>query len=247
MDDGPSGPIWGFDGLPTGHEAATETPKSSSMPGYGLSSLLSTLRIDAPGWNLVRSKWECQRAITAGQTVRHELIVTRVRNGITGGSVLNTRVRLIAGNDTLEQGSCEFTSPEIAGIDAEDRFQFCTVEWGRQLVSHLSNDDRFTDAISAYDGTLGLSDGVNEVHFRLYRGTIVEVTHRAIHGADFTLSAEDHVWLGLILGERNDFMDRAMKGEFRTSGSGYEYLRMTKALVFIIDAARAASREGGTR
>jgi len=231
-----------FGGLPSGRG-----PESAgALSGYGLTSLLAALRDGAPSWTLVRAEWQNRSPVTAGQTVHHELTVTRVRADKAGGSVLSTRSSLLnEDGHVLEQGNCDFATSETPGEDAADRYQFGTVEWAKQLVPFLETDTCFTSAIKAYDGTIGIAGGGNEVHFRLYRGTVLEVTRRAIHGSDFTLEADDNIWVELILGDRNDFMERAMKGQFRTKGSGYEYLRMTKALVCMIDAARAAaSREG---
>lgn len=216
-----------------------------ALAGYGLTSLLAALRDGAPAWALVTADWQSRREVVAGQRARHDLTITRVRPGAGGGSLLSASVSLRAEDGTvLEQGSCEFSSPEAPGAEAAGRYQFGTVEWGKALVPYLARNEQFTAAIASYDGTIGLAAGAGEVHFRLYKGTVLEVVRRAVHGADFTLEADDSIWVELILGGRNDFMDRAMKGQFRTRGSGYEYLRMTKALVCIIDAAREAAATG---
>jgi hypothetical protein len=214
-----------------------------SLAGYGLTSLLASLRESAPSWTLVNAEWQNVRSLAVGRKVRYELTLTRVRSGKTGGSVVSTRAALRAEDGSvLEQGICDFATPDAPGREAGDVFQIGSVEWGRQLVPYLERNEQFASAISSYDGTIGIAGGSEEVHFRLYKGTVLEVTRRAIHGSDFTLEADDGTWVDMILDDRNDFMDRAMKGQFRTRGSGYEYLRMTKALFCIIDAARAAAR-----
>lgn len=227
-------------GLP----AAGTPGDDGTLAGYGLSSLLAALRRSAPAWTLVRADWRNRRPVAAGQEVRHELTLTRVRRAGTGSLFSASAVLRTENGTVLEQGTCEFASPAAPGKEADGRYQFGTVEWGRLLVPYLEGNEQFTSAIASYDGTVGLAAGTGEVHFRLYKGAVLEVVRRAIHGSDFTLEADDSVWSELILGARNDFMDRAMKGQFRTRGSGYEYLRMTKALVCIIDAARAAAATG---
>lgn len=239
------GVVPSFGGLPS----AGGPESAGALAGYGLTSLLAALSDGAPGWTLVRAEWQNRRPVMAGQTVRYEVTVTRVRRDEASGSVLSTRASMLSEDGTvLEQGNCDFATSETPREDAADRYQFGTVEWAKHLVPFLEADTCFTSAITAYDGTIGIACGGNEVHFRLYRGNVLEVTRRSMNGSDFTLEADDDTWVELILGERNDFMERAIKGQFRTKGSGYEYLRMTKALVCIIDAARAAaSREGMAR
>lgn len=222
---------------------AGETPEDGlRLAGFGLTSLLASLRESVPSWTLVKAEWHNEGSLTVGLRARHELTLTRVRPGNTGGSLFSTHATLRAEDGSvLERGICVFATPGPPGREAEDVFQIGSVEWGRLLVPYLERNEQFASAISSYDGTIGIAAGGEEVHFRLYKGAVVEVTRRTIHGSDFTLEADDAIWVDLILGDRNDFMDRAMKGQFRTRGSGYEYLRMTKALVHIIDAARAAA------
>src|SRR5690606_40485018 len=111
----------------------------------------------------------------------------------------------------------------------------------------LEQDERFTSAISSWDGTIGLRCGDDEVHLRLYRGRVIEVTRRAPHGATFTLDADELVWTELITGARNDFMQRVMRGQVKVTGSGYAYLRLTKVLHVVVDHARKLAAEGPDR
>ncbi len=46
-----------------------------------------------------------------------------------------------------------------------------------------------------------------------------------------------------MLSDTDDFMRRALRGEFSSAGNGYEYLRLTKPLHAIIMNARAMARE----
>jgi putative sterol carrier protein len=123
----------------------------------------------------------------------------------------------------------------------EDRagWAFGTPRWAEALASRLADDARFGSAVATWDGTIGLRCGGAEVHLRIYRGRVIEVTRRAPHGATFTLGADEVTWTRLITGPRNDFLRRAMRGEFDVRGSGYEYLRLTKVLDVLVDNARA--------
>ena len=55
------------------------------------------------------------------------------------------------------------------------------------------------------------------------------------------------MWTELITGARNDFMQRVMRGQFKVTGSGYEYLRLTKVLHVVVDNARKLAAEGPDR
>ncbi len=52
-----------------------------------------------------------------------------------------------------------------------------------------------------------------------------------------------HLWAEVVLAERDDFMRRAIGGEFSSTGDGYEYLRLTKPLHIVIAHARALAQE----
>ena len=111
-----------------------------------------------------------------------------------------------------------------------------------QGQQRLAADDRFAKALASWDGTIGLRAGSEEVQLRIYRGTVVEVSGRAALGATFTLEADELTWLAMVTAPANDFTRRSMRGEFSVCGNGYEYLRLTKPLNVVVDAARALAR-----
>lgn len=144
-----------------------------------------------------------------------------------------------------------FTST-TAGAEAVDRSEavsglLCpgSREWNADLHHRLNDDESFARLIETYDGTIGLSIGGRPVHIRCYRGQVLEVVARAIKGADFVLDIPGEVFVDLMSSSDNSFMDTAMLGKMRSSGSGYEYLRMTSALIRIIDNARALAGTAG--
>lgn len=225
---------------------------AGAVSGTALSSLLAGLAAAGYDWSPAALTIQRPLRVTPTGPVRHDLTVTAVRPAKTG-STISARWQVLAERDgaVLLSGNVGFASAVVHDADAHPCLRFCSVEWGRLLVPVLEANEAFTSATSAYDGTIGLASGVpggttvDEVHFRIYRGRVVEAARRSVLGADFVLRADELTWLELILGERNDFMDRAMQGAFSASGSGYEYLRLTKVLVQIIDAARAVAREDG--
>ncbi len=72
------------------------------------------------------------------------------------------------------------------------------------------------------------------------------MTRRVPHGATFTFVAPAHTWVDLVLSDTDDFMRRAISGEFSSSGDGYEYLRLTKPLNTIIAHARLIARKANS-
>ncbi|WP_051297269.1 hypothetical protein [Brevibacterium album] len=117
--------------------------------------------------------------------------------------------------------------------------------WGVLLEERLRTDSAFTDLIEAYDGTIGLRIGGRELHIRCYRGTVLEVSPRSVGGADFVVDIGGAEFLALMTRETNAFMEAAMMRRVSSAGSGYEYLRMTGALIRIIDLARRLAAEDG--
>lgn len=120
-----------------------------------------------------------------------------------------------------------------------------TREWAGLLQEKLTADKEFSDLIETYDGTIGLRIGGREVHIRGYRGRVLEVTSRSIRGADFVIDISGAEFVSLMRAESNMFMESAMLRRLSSSGSGYEYLRMTTALIRVIDLCRGLAAEAG--
>ncbi|MFD2090749.1 hypothetical protein [Blastococcus deserti] len=150
---------------------------------------------------------------------------------------------------TVQEGSIEVLLPARSGADgAADPTEraFCSRPWGEALARRLADDEAFRSATATWDGTIGLRAGTDQVQLRVYRGRVIEVAGRTPLGATFTLEAPGQVWTDLMTGPSNDFFRRAMSGDsFTVTGNAYEYLRMSKALMALIDAARALAT--GTR
>lgn len=200
---------------------------------------------------LLDTNWRYLAPIRVGDTVRFEMTITRCRRTSTGDQgVVNRHVALLNQRDERVQEGTTAVLVRARDTDAASdpvSRAFGTTGWAKALAERLGQDERFTSATSSWDGTLGLRCGDEEVHLRLYRGRVIEVTRRAPHGATFTVGAGELVWTELLTGPRNDFMQRVMRGQFDVSGSGYEYLRLTKVLHVLIDNARELAAEGVTR
>jgi hypothetical protein len=117
--------------------------------------------------------------------------------------------------------------------------------WAALLHERLRADTRFAELIETYDGTIGLRIGGREVHIRCYRGQVLETVPRSIRGADFLVDISGAEFAALMTAESNTFMESAMQRRLSSTGSGYEYLRMTTALIRIIDVCRALTADAG--
>jgi acyl dehydratase len=201
--------------------------------------------LDHPALALLDTNWRYLNPIYVGDEISCEVTITRKRLSNTPGRGLVHRHVLLRNQtgEVVQEGTSALLAASRGETDVPAALQFGTAAWGQALVPFLEADADFISAVSSYDGTIGLRVGQDEVHFRIYRGSVIEAARRSLLGADFTLGAEEHVWSELILGAANDFMKRAMLGQFTAKGNGAEYLRMTRALVHIVDAARAAARK----
>lgn len=115
-------------------------------------------------------------------------------------------------------------------------------EWTTAIAEQLHADRRFASALATWDGGFALrSDDGSSAAFRVYQGTVIDSGRRIGGDTAFTLTVPQGSWARMIAAERNTFMDEAMVGAFRVDGSGYDYLRLTKALSYVVDAARAVA------
>ncbi|MFE7421991.1 hypothetical protein [Rhodococcus sp. NPDC057529] len=189
-------------------------------------------------------QWSTITPIGAADVVHADTVVTRVQAS-GDGAVVDRRVSLVdeAGR-VREEGDETWSVPSPLTAEADARTDFCTPEWGQLLRESLTADPTFASSLSTWDGTIGLccvdgSGRSREVHVRIYRGRIIDVTRRVPAGATFTLRIPAPTWVDLVFDDRNDFMRRAISGGFSSSGDGYEYIRLTKPLNTIIAHARA--------
>ncbi|SED10999.1 hypothetical protein [Rhodococcus koreensis] len=226
-------------------ELALALPEAS-LTGIAVAGLLAP----RPAVAATRTglQWNSQSAVTDDDVVRVESVVTRVEQS-ADGAVLDRHVRLVDdGGSVREQGIETWRLPDPAGVRYDPAVDFCTPAWGEVLRESLSADPAFASSLATWDGTVGLrctdaSGGSREVHLRIYRGRIIDVARRVPGGATFTLVIPAVTWVDLMVAEHNDFMRRAISGEFSSSGDGYEYLRLTKPLDIVIAHARTAARE----
>ncbi|GAB2663382.1 hypothetical protein ABI214_10370 [Prescottella soli] len=223
-------------------ESGIALPAGTSLLGPTVAELLTPL----PGTaSAVREclSWRTHDPVDPDDSVRTESVITRVV--AEGDTTLVTRRVILRDNaNTLREDAVETwrvrdggTAPAVPATD------FCAERWGVLVRDSLAADPDFASSLATWDGTIGLRCDDREIHLRVYRGRIIDVTRRTPGGATFTFIAPGHTWVDLMLGERNDFMRRAITGEFSSAGDGYEYLRLTKPLNIVIAHARAIAQE----
>jgi hypothetical protein len=195
-----------------------------------------------PGAHRIGSQWNAEQFVEQGESVSVETVIIR----ITGDRI----ERYIALRDHTgairESGTETWVLEDPATVIAAPELDFCSVEWGNLLSDSLEDDRGFTSSLSTWDGTIGLRCSDRELHLRIYKGSIIDVTRRTPHGATFTFVAPAHTWVDLVLSDTDDFMRRAISGEFSSTGDGYEYLRLTKPLNTIIAHARLIARKANS-
>ena len=217
-------------------EAGLALPGGSVLAGAFAAELLTP---SVPGAVRTGLTWSTTCPVARNDTVHTDVLVTRVAAG-----TVDRYVRLLDDTGTVrEHGTETWRFEDPAAAPAQPALDFCTAEWGELLRARLDEDRDFASSLSSWDGTIGLRCDDRELHLRIYKGRIVDVTRRTPHGATFTFVAPAHLWTEVVLAGRDEFMRRAIAGEFSSTGNGYEYLRLTKPLNIVIAHARALAQE----
>jgi acyl dehydratase len=195
--------------------------------------------------------WRFIAPVVAGDAVRLELVVTRCRRHPTrDAGTVSRHLRLAARDGAVVQEGTSAMLVQARGPatdgDRSVSTDFCSAPWARVLAPALEANDAFREATRTFDGAIGLRAGDDEVHLRIYKSRVLETARATPLGATFTLAGSELAWAELAFAERNDFIANTSRGAFSVSGSAYDYLRLTKALVAIWDEVRAlAAAEGG--
>lgn len=196
--------------------------------------------------------WHFAAPVVAGDELRYEMTVTRCRRSRSRqAGVVGRHFRVLnQGYVAVGEGTSSLLvqAREPAGdFDPAVRTDFCSPAWAEALSAELAANRYFADATRSFDGSIGLQAGAELVQLRVYRGALLETARSTLAGPTFTVAGSELAWTSLALAERNDFIARATLGEFSASGSAYDYLRLTKAVVAIWDSVRALAAGGGGR
>lgn len=188
--------------------------------------------------------WRFVRPITADQvvTVRMEITDRRLLSGGVKG-VVGRRFLVSDLNGVLvQEGQSNFVvltrSAENAQQLEAKRPSFGSRNWVNLLAENLENDKKFSDATSSFDGSIAIHFGETSLGLRIYYGRIIDGGRQAVSNATFAVGAPYAVWLKFSKRPRNEFISFAMADQFSISGSTYDYLRMTRAVIVITDHVR---------
>lgn len=189
---------------------------------------------------MLDTHWSYLAPLHVGDCLSCRVTITRVRRASAGDrGVVSRHIELRNQDDVVVQ---EGTSSLMVAARGRDPlpapWDFLSRQDLEQLGRALDQDPGFQELTAAYDGTIGLAVGGSEAHLRIYRGRVIEASRRSLLGADFVVRIPEQDWTRLMTAPTNEFMQMAMTGRFGSSGSGAEYLRMTRALIAVIDTAR---------
>jgi hypothetical protein len=194
---------------------------------------------------LVELEWAEQRSATADAQVRLVSTITRLGPAAAGGARVGSDLRVVDGEGVeLQRGRASWRVPSAQLPDQDPvrvALELGSVPWGRRIAERLAANEAFRSTTTPFDGAIGFSSGPDEVSFRIYRGVIVEVARKAVDGPTFTIGAPELTWLSLLTSPMNDFVRRT--GAFKVRGNGFQYVRMIKAIMLILDEARAELAE----
>jgi acyl dehydratase len=189
-------------------------------------------------------EWSFRRPLLVGASVQARILVTRCRRSTRRqAGLVGRHLALVddAGR-VLQEGASTMLVQARHRSGHDDHAvatDFGTVAWAEALVPLLTSSEPFRSAVDTFDGSIGLQAGRDTVVLRVYKGAILEVARNTPHGPTFTLCGTERAWTQLALAPRNDLLARLSRDEFWATGDIFEYLRMTKALVAIWDAARS--------
>ncbi|MFF9203978.1 hypothetical protein ACF1AE_19595 [Streptomyces sp. NPDC014986] len=236
----------GFDDLRVGMVTGVGVPPASEVAGPSLLSAI-TQAPPVPDAVMAGVRWEQgPRAGAAG--VRAEGVLTRWKPARKRGSGrLHQDVRLLdAGGQVVESAFVVWDVP--AGTDVRDdesasrvAWDVGSVAWGRHLAAALADNEAFASAVQTFDGSVGIRAGEEQVEFRIYRGSVVEVAKKSLEGPTFTVGGSERAWIDLLSSTKNDFVNRTQNNHFRSTGNNFQYLRIFKAIMLMIDEAQLAA------
>lgn len=195
---------------------------------------------------LLDTRWRYHAPIRVGDSLTASILITRCRRTSRGDTgVVGRYVEVTDRTGRLVQsGSTAYLVRARDGASDEVGREFFSTRWARAIASRLDADPAFSGATATWDGAIGLRCGDETAQFRVYRGRVLEGSSRTPAGPTFCLEADERVWAELLTGPINDLMIRLMRAdEFRTSGNAYEYLRLTRAVLALVDVIRTFATE----
>jgi hypothetical protein len=235
----------GFDEVRVG--TVSDIAFSSSSDGAVL-QLLPAINQGSPvrDARLTSVQWE-QGARFGSAGVRVEGVVTRWKPARKKGrGTVHQDVRLLdADGGVIESARVVWVAPAAGDVKDDDSparvaWDVGTVAWGKHLAAGLATNEEFVSAVETFDGSVGVRAGEEQVEFRIYRGKVIEVARKTPEGPTFTIAGTERAWVDLLASPKNDLVARLGRNEFRSSGNNYQYLRIFRAIMLMVDQAQLA-------
>ena len=180
--------------------------------------------------------------------VRAEAVITRWKPARQRGrGTVHQDVRLLdADGQVVESARVTWVAPAADDVQDDESaarvaWDVGTVAWGRHLAAALATNADFASAVETFDGSVGIRAGEEQVEFRIYRGKVIEVVKKSLDGPTFTVGGHERSWIDLLSSPKNDLVARLGRNEFRSIGNNYQYLRIFKAIMLMIDEAQLAA------
>lgn len=195
--------------------------------------------------SMLDSNWRYLGPVVVGDTLSFEMTITRCRRSGKGDrGIVGRHVRIRNGAGVLVQEGRTAMLVRARGTEPDPARELFTPAWAHAIAVRLAQDGAFRAATATWDGAFALACETDETQFRIYKGDVLEAGSRVPNGPAFTLGADALVWTELFTAGSDEFMRRAMQGEFNVRGSAYEYLRLMKAVHLLVAAARELFRDG---
>lgn len=192
-------------------------------------------------------QWEYLKVLSPGDEISFRMTITsKSRSSSKTKGALGRDIEMLNGEgEIVQRGTSKVLVQARTDGSGEDLvpWSYSTVAWGERLAEALKHNETFNRATATWDGAIGLASDQGEVVLRIYRGKVIHVATRVPHGPTFTFVAADKTWTQMLGANTNEFMIRAMKGEFSVRGNAYEYVRLTKTVMSIIESARTLIKE----
>jgi hypothetical protein len=239
--------------LPGTVGAVTSAAVKAPDAGPGTPFALLAGQPPVPGARLTALTWraaESPETAEGGASSAEAAITGRHFAADTADGVLiDQHVRLLdAGGAVVHEAAVSWRAagPDVPPPDPTTD-EIASPAWGGLLAARLAADPAFASSTSTFDGSIGLlsrcGGGTAAVEFRIYRGSIIETGRKTLDGPTYTIEADALTWAELITGRYDDYVRFAARSRFTVRGSGFQYLRLSKATRVMVWHARAMRQE----
>lgn len=119
--------------------------------------------------------------------------------------------------------------------------------WGDQLKDFLNASREFYSAAKSFDGSILLKIGNGTLWLKIYSGHVIEVQGKpSPFGFTFALSAPEDTWRALLQAGRNEILSFTGSGKILVEGNFFEFMRLTKTVVGLVDGMRTIFQPNGS-